>query len=381
MRETIFSNARLVLADEIVEGDLLVRNGSIAAISRSSKAPKGAIDCAMDYLVPGLIELHTDHLEAHFKPRPKVFWPAETAVLAHDAQIAASGITTVFDALRVGSTNDDDDMVSKSSQQLAQAIGDAKSAGRLRVEHLLHLRCELACADTAEYAEAFLHNPDLRLISLMDHTPGQRQFIRMDKFKEYFGGKSGMSEPDMSAFIAERQDAHTRYAAVNRRRIVEMAQDRHVPLASHDDATVGHVQESADDGVTIAEFPTTMEAATASRTHGLSILMGAPNVVRGGSHSGNVSAQSLAECGLLDVLSSDYVPFSLLQAVFSLAERVPSFDLPAALRCVTLNPAKAAGLDDRGEIAIGKRADLVRVQANAGIPVVRSVWRDGARVI
>jgi len=380
MIEVVFSNARLVLANEVVDGDLLVRDGLIVDISSGSKYRSGSLDCDSDYLIPGLIELHTDHLEAHFKPRPKVFWPAEAAVPAHDAQIAASGITTVFDALRIGTTKGDDISIGSKSRQLAQAIGEAKAADCLRADHLLHLRCELACEDTARDAETFLGDPNLRLISLMDHTPGQRQFTRIAKFREYYGGKSGMSEPDMTAYIAERQESHQRYAVPNRRCVVNMAKERSIPLASHDDATLAHVEEAVEDGVSIAEFPTTVEAATASRSHGLSVLMGAPNVVRGGSHSGNVSAQALAELDLLDVLSSDYVPSSLLHAAFELSRRVSSIDVPSAMRLVTLNPARAACLEDRGEIVVGKRADLVRVHADAAVPVVRSVWREGRRV-
>lgn len=380
MIEVAFRNVRLVLADEIVDGDLLVRDGLIVDISGDPKCRNGAIDRDSDYLIPGLIELHTDHLEAHFKPRPKVLWPTDAAVLSHDAQIATSGITTVFDALRVGTNKGDDISIGSNMRQLALAIGDAKTAGRLRADHFLHLRCELACEDTVRETEAFLSDPNLRLISLMDHTPGQRQFTRMDKFREYFGGKTGMTESEMTAYIVERQNAHECYAAPSRRRIVDMAQHRRISLASHDDATIEHVEEAVGNGVSIAEFPTTVEAATASRGHGLSVLMGAPNVVRGGSHSGNVSAQALAEHDLLDVLSSDYVPFSLLHAAFDLVQRVPSIGVPAAIRYVTLNPAKAAGLEDRGEIAIGKRADLVRVHVDSAVPVVRAVWREGRRV-
>src|SRR5690606_29264450 len=141
--------------------------------------------------------------------------------------------------------------------------------------------------------------------------------------------------------------------------------------------TIAHVEEAAEDGVAIAEFPTTLEAASAAHDAGLAILMGAPNVVRGRSHSGNISASDLVEAGLLDILSSDYVPFALLQAAFLLPRRIASVSLPQALATVTRNPARAAGLDDRGEIVIGKRADLVRVQINGALPSVRSVWREG----
>ncbi len=379
MAEQVFANCRVVTARDVLPGGVVVRDGVIAEIGDTTRAP-AALDCEGDYLIPGLIELHTDHLESHFKPRPKVFWPVEAAVVAHDAQIAASGITTVFDALRVGTSKDDDVSIGSNMRRLAEAIGRAKTAGVLRADHLLHLRCELACDDTVPETAAFLDDPNLRLISLMDHTPGQRQFTRLDKFKEYYGGKTGMSEPELEAYIGERLAAHDRLAAPNRRRVVELARSRGIPLASHDDATSAHVEEAAEDGVTIAEFPTTADAAALSRRRGLYVLMGAPNVVRGGSHSGNVSAQALAESGLLDILSSDYVPFSLLQSVFALSERLPGIDLPAAVRLVTRNPAVASGLEDRGEIARGKRADLVQVRVVEGLPMVRSVWREGRRV-
>ena len=380
MTEQVFTNARVVTPEEIVPGGLVLRDGAIAEVADATRAP-AALDCDGDYLIPGLIELHTDHLEAHFKPRPRVLWPVDAAVLAHDAQIAASGITTVFDALRVGTNRGDDVSIGANMKRLAEAIARAKSEGVLRADHLLHLRCELACEDTVGDTEAFLDNPDLRLVSLMDHTPGQRQFTRLDKFKEYFGGKTGMSNGELETYISQRQAAHEELAGPNRRRVVALARAHGLTLASHDDATCDHVEEALEDGVTIAEFPTTTDAAALSRERGLHVLMGAPNVVRGGSHSGNVSAQVLAEQGLLDILSSDYVPFSLLQAAFGLPDRVPGIDLPAAIRMVTRNPAVATGLEDRGEIAAGKRADLVQVRVVEGLPIVRSVWRQGRRVV
>ena len=380
MNEVRLTNCQIVLPQQVMAGTVVVRDGRIADID-SEPSAAGTVDCDGDYLIPGLIELHTDHLESHFKPRPKVVWPVEAAVVAHDAQIAASGITTVFDALRVGSNEGDDVLIGRSMKNLAQAIGQANTAGILRADHLLHLRCELACEDTITETEAFLDDPNLRLISLMDHTPGQRQFTRLDKFKEYFGGKTGMSDDELDRYIHERRAAHEALAGPNRRRIVALARARGIPLASHDDATGDHVNEAAEDGVTIAEFPTTVDAAMQSRQHGMHVLMGAPNMVRGGSHSGNVSAQVLAKAGLLDILSSDYVPFSLLHAAFGLPDRVPAIDLPRAIGLVTRSPAAATGLDDRGEVAVGKRADFVRVRVVQGLPIVRAVWQQGRRVV
>ncbi len=165
-----------------------------------------------------------------------------------------------------------------------------------------------------------------------------------------------------------------------RERLAAAAAAAGIPMLSHDDATLAHVEEAKGHGVKLAEFPTSFEAAKASHTAGMSVLMGAPNVVRGKSHSGNIAARDLAAHGVLDVLSSDYVPLSLLHAPFVLADEMDGLSLPKALAMVTSTPARTVGLDDRGRIAAGLRADLVRVRHTEGVPVVRSVWREGQRV-
>jgi alpha-D-ribose 1-methylphosphonate 5-triphosphate diphosphatase len=185
----------------------------------------------------------------------------------------------------------------------------------------------------------------------------------------------------MDDYIAVRQEMQARHASANKQAIIAMAQRLGVRLASHDDATEAHVEEAIADGVSIAEFPTTREAAQAAHRNGLAVLMGAPNVVRGKSHSGNISAVDVAASGHLDVLSSDYVPSSLLPAAFRLAETVSGMTLPAAMRTITLNPAQAAGFNDRGAIEPHRRADMVQVRLKDGIPAVRRVWREGVRVM
>jgi alpha-D-ribose 1-methylphosphonate 5-triphosphate diphosphatase len=215
----------------------------------------------------------------------------------------------------------------------------------------------------------------------MDHTPGERQFRDEGKLRTYYRSKSGgLTDAELDVLFAQRRAFAARYAAPNYRAIVELARKRGARLASHDDTTLAHVEQSIADKVAIAEFPTTLEAARASHAAGIRVLMGAPNLVRGSSHSGNVGTAELAREGLLDALSSDYMPASLLMAAFHLPKAVPAIDLPQAIRTVTQTPASAVGLDDRGEIAVGKRADLLRVRVAADIPVVRSVWRAGERV-
>jgi alpha-D-ribose 1-methylphosphonate 5-triphosphate diphosphatase len=379
MMDRVLRNAKIVLQDAIIEGAVLVRHGCIADISEGpSSVP--AEDLGGDYLIPGLVELHTDHLEHHYHPRPGVTWPAISAVMAHDAQITASGITTVFDALRAG-TFEPNDLAAYHTIALHKAIETAQHNGQLRAEHFIHLRCELPCFDTADAVKALSETGAIHLLSIMDHTPGARQFVSLEKFKEYYFGKKLVAPEEMDSYIQERLDLQAKYAATNKREILAIAQQLGVKLASHDDATLAHVEEAMADGVVIAEFPTTDEAARAAHASGMAVMMGAPNVVRGGSHSGNISAAQVAASGHLDVLSSDYVPGSLLAAAFSLPEKVETISLPQALQFVTSKPARAAALDDRGMIEVGRRADLVHVQKTDGAPVVRQVWRTGERVM
>ncbi|KTQ97956.1 phosphonate metabolism protein PhnM [Aureimonas ureilytica] len=375
--EQVFTNALIVLPDEVVEGSLLVREGRIADISAGKV--RGGVDCEGDHLLPGLVELHTDNLEGHYLPRPKVRWNIHAALQAHDAEVAASGITTVFDALRVG-MDEDAQLGGADMQLMADAIGAASERGDLRAEHFLHLRCEVSAEDVLPSFERLGSHPLVRLASLMDHAPGQRQFVDLETYRIYYQGKTGMSDPVFEAFCARRIKDSQTYSERHRRAIAEMCHKAGIAIASHDDATAAHVEESRALGVALAEFPTTLEAARLSHESGLAVLMGAPNVVRGGSHSGNISAAALVERGLLDVLSSDYVPFSLVQAVFVLAETI---GLCAAVRMVSANPARVAGFADRGALLTGLRADLVRVHAPEGkiaTPVVRGVWRGGRRV-
>ncbi|MXN64947.1 alpha-D-ribose 1-methylphosphonate 5-triphosphate diphosphatase [Stappia sp. GBMRC 2046] len=378
MSDHVFSNARLILPDAVIDGSLSTRKGNIAALAMGPTTVTGH-DCEGDYLLPGLVELHTDHLETHYAPRPKVRWNPVSAVQAHDAQIACSGITTVFDALRIG-MDDEADLKVDDMRRLADAIETGLAEHRLRADHFIHLRCEVSSPDVMDAFASFDEDPRVRLISLMDHTPGQRQFTSLDAYRVYYQGKRGFNDEQMDAYIAKRQAQASKLTPQNRKDIAATAAERGIIVASHDDATTDHVREAVELGTSIAEFPTTLEAAKASREAGMNVLMGAPNVVRGGSHSGNVSARELADAGLLSVLSSDYIPMSLLQAAFQLAEEVEAITLPDAVRMVTKTPAEATGLNDRGAILEGRRADLVQVRLVGNVPIVRGVWREGRRV-
>jgi len=378
--ETILGNARIVLADHVIEqGWVALADGRIAEYGEG-KAPAGSEDAGGDLIMPGLIELHTDHLEAHYVPRPKVFWDPTAAVVSYDGQLATSGITTVLDSLRVW-REDGAEEVDGRAGILAAAISVAREEKLLRADHFLHLRCEIPMPSVVEEARELIGRPDVRLMSLMDHTPGQRQFRDEVKLREYYRGKGGgKTDAELDVLFEKRFVYQKTYAATNMREIVALAHQHNIPLASHDDTTEENVTDAVRDRVAVAEFPTTIEAARGLHQAGIGILMGAPNVVRGGSHSGNIAAVTLAREGLLDILSSDYIPSSLLMAALQLPREVPAINLASAVRTVTKTPAEAVGLADRGEIAVGKRADLIRVHIARDIPVVRSVWREGQRV-
>lgn len=377
----LISNARIIACDyEIENGWLAVDNGRIVEIGEG-KAPERGISLDGDFLMPGLIELHTDHLETHIQPRPKVDWHPVSAVLAYDAQIAAAGITTVFDCLRIGSDRENRDQGAKHAIHVAETIQTQARHGNLRAEHHTHLRCEICTPDVIDVANAILEKYPVRLMSLMDHTPGQRQFRDLDKLRAYYHGKLQMTDQELQTFFDERYKMADLYAVPHRKKLIELAKVHNIKLASHDDTTAEHVIESKEAGVSIAEFPTTLEAAQASHEQGIAVMMGAPNLIRGGSHSGNVAAAELAKHSVLDMFSSDYIPASLIMAAFQLPEHVLGLELPEAIATVTRAPAKAAGLNDRGEIAVSKRADLVHVRLGSGVPVVRTVWQEGRRVL
>lgn len=360
-----------------MSGSVHVVDGLITSVE-SGGASAGE-DLQGDYLIPGLVELHTDHLESHYSPRPGVRWNPIAAIQSHDAQVAAAGITTVLDCLRLGT--DDAEYEPGEMLALAGVLQQAEDQERLRAEHLLHLRCEVSSPSVLDDCAQFENHSKVMLVSLMDHAPGQRQFADMAVFEHYHRSKEGMDEKTFKAFADKRLANSQRYSDKHRATIAAMCKARNITLASHDDATPRHVEDAIGFGIQISEFPTTIDAARAAHSRDMRILMGAPNVVRGRSHSGNVGARELAQLGTLDMLSSDYVPSSLMHAPFVLSLQERLMSLPDAIALVTRNPAQSIGFDDRGVLVEGFRADLVRVRYQDNVPTVKCVWREGVRVV
>lgn len=378
-QDIILSNARLILEDEVVTGSLRMRDGQIVEIAQGATVPVGAVDCQGDWVAPGLVELHTDNLERHLSPRPKVDWPHRAAIIAHDRELAGTGITTVFDAIRVGSiVSAGQKRYGKYARNMANEIVAMRAEGALRISHHIHLRAETCSETLVEELAEFGPDDRVGIVSMMDHTPGQRQFSDITKYRDYVCGKHGLPADEFDGYVSFLLGLHETYGTAHEAATVEAARRYGATLASHDDTTAAQVATSHGYGVKIAEFPTTVEAADACRQVGIQTIMGAPNLVRGGSHSGNVAALELAQRDRLDILSSDYVPASLLMGAVQLAEEWG--DYARGLATVTHAPARSVGLTDRGVLAGGMRADVIRFAMMGGSPVLRGTWANGVQV-
>jgi alpha-D-ribose 1-methylphosphonate 5-triphosphate diphosphatase len=377
MQQRLIKNAKIVTATEEFTGCMVIEAGIIRTLDRGDTSALGAEDWAGDWLLPGLVELHTDNLEKHLVPRPGVLWNATSATVMHDALCAAAGITTVLDSVVIGDM-DQGGARSQTQHVSIQALHDCRDQGLLRVEHLLHLRCEVSAPDIVAVFEQYADDALVELVSLMDHTPGQRQWRDLSKYRRYSERYGRFDDAEYEALVANLTAHQQRYAIPNRAAIIAGSLARSLPLASHDDTELAHVEQASREGIAISEFPTTVLAAQAARAAGLSIVMGGPNLVKGGSHSGNVAAAELAQLDLLDIFSSDYVPASLLQSAFLLRDTA-GWSLPKAVNTVTRNPARAISLNDRGELAPGLRADLIRVRLSGDMPIVRGAWHRGER--
>ena len=377
MTETILTNATLILPGEVIAGSLLIRGGTIADVQPGRSHAAGAIDLDGDHLMPGVVDVHTDNLERQVQPRISARWPSRSAMLAHDAQCAAAGVTTVLDALCLGDLGFNEGRI-KTFRDAIVDLDALTGTGLLKSEHFLHLRCELPALDMMELVDPVADHPLVRMVSLMDHSPGVGQYADMDRYWQ-LRRDSGFTDAQIQTRIDHLTGQRARMRDPNRRALLQRVAHLDIELASHDDRTAAEIAENVADGIRISEFPVSMIAANAARASGMQIIAGAPNIVRGGSHSGNIAAADLVRAGRVDAFASDYVPAALVESAFLCVEQA-GVTLSKAVGYITDNPARMARLPDRGRLEAGLRADLVRVRIHQGMPVVRQVWRAGERV-
>lgn len=375
--ETILTNALLVLPDRVEPGTIVLREGRIAEVQPGRSQLSTALDLEGDHLIPGVVDVHTDNLERQVQPRSLARWPSRSAFLSHDAQTAAAGVTTVLDALCLGDLGFD----AERTETFRNGVRDLDAlapTGLLKSEHFLHLRCELPAADLLPLLDTVADHPAVRLVSLMDHTPGVGQYVDIDRYRQ-MRQRGGKSVAEVERRIRELIEQRERLRGPQRRALLDRLAHRDMPLASHDDWNEAEIKENAADGILISEFPVSRMAAEAAHRHGMKIIAGAPNIVRGGSHSGNVAAADLLRGGLVDVFASDYVPPAMIEAAWR-AVAETGIGLPAAIATITDAPARMLHMADRGRIEAGLRADLVRIRPLGEMPVIRAVWRGGERV-
>ncbi len=377
MTETILTNATLILPTEVVAGTLVIRGGQIAEIQPGRSHAASATDLGGDHVMPGVVDVHTDNLERQVEPRAGARWPSRSAMIAHDAQCAAAGVTTVLDALCLGDLGFDKERV-KTFRDAVVDLDALVPTGILKSDHYLHLRCELPATDMMELVDPVADHPLVRMISLMDHSPGVGQYANMDRYWA-LRRRGGLKDDEIQGRIDHLLEQRARTRDPNRRALLARVKHLGVALASHDDRTVEEIEENHRDGIMISEFPVAMEAANAARARGMDIIAGAPNIVRGGSHSGNIAAADLVRAGRVDAFASDYVPAALVEAAFICADTT-GISLPEAVGYITDRPARMSNLPDRGRLEAGLRADLVRVCVHQGQSIVRQVWRGGERV-
>jgi len=359
-------NGQIITPDGVIEkGCVGIEDGRIIDIRDTLPDTSGnVIDAKGGYVMPGIIDIHGDEMETAISPRPSSRFPADFALLQLDRSNAVCGITTKLHAIAYF----EDELKGRHvglSKEIAKTIAHCRYG--LQTHHFLHVKCEIS-TDLEDVLEV-MESPLVKLVSLIDHTPGQGQFSDPEQYREYYKRVYGLSDAEIDRII-RKKPGYANTKVQNMREVARKALAKWISIASHDDDSSQKVELVHSIGARISEFPVTLDAANRSRELGMTICMGAPNVVLGRSTSGNLSSVQAVTAGLVDVLCSDYNPASMLYSPFILWKH-GILTLPDAVKMVTLNPAKAVGMDyATGSIEIGKRADILVVTEQMGIPVV-----------
>lgn len=376
------TDAQLVLPDGVIRGSLRLEDGYIAEVIEGAPNAADVVPLNGWTILPGIIDLHGDMLERDIEPRPGATFPVELALYELDKRLAAAGITTAYAA--VSFAWQQNDLRSQEKAQEIIHVINAK-APELLVDMRVHARFEVTNPATAPILEALIDAQQVHLVSIMDHTPGQGQYKNIPKYVDFMTRWLGFDPSKIGVDIVDRITNAIEEKVAEPRdwgivaEVARLARQHNIPLASHDDDTADKVAEQHTLGVTISEFPVSEEAARAARERGMYTIMGAPNAYRGASTSSNLSAREAICMGLVDILATDYFPAAMLHSAFLMA-RIGELPLHEAVKLISQNPADAMGLRDRGRIAVGRRADLVLVEAAGDHPRVRGTLRAGVPI-
>ena len=367
----------IVRPDGVSKGDLTIEDGVIAEIGEAGGGSATVeLDAEGCWVLPGLVDLHCDAIEKEVEPRPNTLFPMEMAFLQFERKLAGHGITTMLHSLSlgVGLSLRGEHLVGEMVELIASLREE-----RAMIRHGVHLRYEVSHLTGFELASRLLSAGLIDYLSLMDHAPGQGQYHRPGAFERYVMKNQGVGVDEVAEIVKELQERRSRVDWSKLKALTARARAAGIAVASHDDDTAEAVGRSLDFGATVSEFPLNLETARFASGRGMGVCVGAPNIVRGGSHDGNLKASEAVREGAADILCSDYHPASLLHAIFCLeAEGIP---LAQAVNMATMNPAKALGREaEIGSLETGKRADLIVVGKIRGTPVVRYTIVDGTVV-
>ncbi|MGD8783570.1 MAG: alpha-D-ribose 1-methylphosphonate 5-triphosphate diphosphatase [Thioalkalispiraceae bacterium] len=374
--KTYLTHANIVLADTILKDSaLLIEDEYIVDIDPEVVIDAETIDLKGKTLMPGMIDLHCDALEKEVEPRPNVHFPHNFACAQADKRNAAAGITTVYHALsfaheELGVRNNE------VAADVARAVHEWQPHGI--VDNRVHCRYEITDETGLPILKQLLSEGAMHMVSMMDHTPGQGQFKDMAAYRDYLMHTYKKTANEVEVIVERKNDAASS-AFVRMEELAYAAHSAGISVASHDDDSSERIAIMSGIGADISEFPINLEAARSAKQAGMYTIFGSPNVLRGKSQSGSMKAIDAIHEGVADCLCADYSPASLIVSIYKIAE-VTNLSLPEAVRLVTKNPAQAARLDDRGEIAQGKRADLISIATPGGLPQVTDTWSNGKRV-
>jgi alpha-D-ribose 1-methylphosphonate 5-triphosphate diphosphatase len=369
----LLTRAKLVLPDGVADqADVLIDEGMIRAIEPEACGPARVVELDGRLLMPGMIDLHCDALEKEVEPRPNVHFPLDFACAQADKRNAAAGITTVYHAIafahqELGVRN------IAFAAELARAVHAWQD--HALVENRVHARYEVTDPEAPEVLKDLIGAGILHLLSFMDHTPGQGQYKDAASYRAFLAKTYRKNDEELDVILARKQ-TDVAGVAERVRALATLAKSRRIPMASHDDDSPARMVSLAELGITLSEFPIDLATAKAARAQGIATLVGAPNLLRGASMSGALLALDAVQAGAADCLCGDYSPAALLPSILKLVE-LTGCGLDQAVALVTRNPARAVGLADRGEIAVGKRADLVAVRQFGNLPQVERVWVRG----
>lgn len=373
--QTVLRSKRVLIGDHIQAADIVISNGVIEEICAHC-SQEGGLDFGNRLIAPGFIDLHSDAIEKEIEPRPGAHFPVDSALVELDKKLTMAGITTMFHAVAF---NDAAISGYRATKLAASVVEKIKKANRtqLRVDNFVHVRFEVTSFESVAVIKELIQNGSVQMLSVMDHTPGQGQFKSIEKWKKFHLPVYKLSDSEADEIIRQKKRGQGRAFAVVED-LLSFGAGHDLVLLSHDDDTPQKINLLKDMGVTISEFPLDLDVAVYAKQNGIATGMGAPNVVRGLSQSGNVSARVLLTGDACDFLCSDYHPSSMLQAPY-IAHQELGISIEKCFDLVTRTPAKLAGLDDRGEIAPGKIADIIAIE-DTDIPQIILTLKEGSAI-